>query len=1678
MREEKSPHEHYVGGRGITAYQGDDAGLLTRLVVTVSHAENFTEPMAKNMFGRLKKSTTAQRFYVRVGTTSSMVERCRPIEFAKTASVPRGETGCRWGPEDLLLPTDTADKSTSESTADMYGELKVEIWSDRNGSSNEHVLIGRGQKAIRELLVDRDPEDLDTAPYPVSLSLDGVSNGILYLSIATASGRPCPLRDEAEREVDSQHTNSQHAKQNTPAKNEQSRAENERDADDGRGDTQVVVGSDSQADEQGAGHSYPKLQSPKWGMPRLADLKGVLTASLQITRDASLLRQPREKTGTVESDLPPEAMNTSDKVPMEIVKASVVGQQQASYLCAEHDLEPEVNTDDVNSPACQDTRGRSALGLRCVEHGMQSLKDALKATVPSTGKQPANTDEGQSKMSTMRATKPQNVASDYPSEDPSSERLLARRERSSSRHSSSSQVSDKEIWSTLSLEDQEPDEVRSETRQRAVDIRQESNKATGRLIVETIPADMLKGDGRGNGSAKAGGICKSPKDNRVPRSPSPLRSLLAVASSLAGDRGGRQRDEDARAAESIEEEKSPPALVEDGGSVEAESTKDIPESNVPPSLAGFFTSKSSSSMKEVIKSTLALPTFSSRLKGLGRNKLTDGGTSKQTSPAAAEDHTNVERAGSVRVPEVGARKKKHRTGSHAEVSSSEPVVSEVVTAERASAEGVIKITIFRATGLPEILTKDSFRGTKTGAIQGLYVKVKVRGESMATSTVRGGGRECSWGREKEGEAVEVSIAPASLPEESVAVTKLTVEVRSEESEKMDGEVLLGSAELLLAEWLGRSAAWVDLEIKGSHAGRLQLSVTAKGFGRTYQGVEGLTKVSTGTVQVEDNGMLVTNGAIVGSIACAPPEKRVVSSHHKRDSKGCVKNEGAPDTTAENEPEEDPDSPLVDHNGDLGVEAMQNEMGGRTEDRQWAADKPSGSLDSVSNPPRDDVGGTKYVGHTSPGERIDEADAVRDAVGIEINHIPTKQNGEYENECTVAVATIGKSVVIEDGHIEGVAPDPKMMNIAVLVKRADSLAEALAKTTFGRPRKNATQDPYVIVSSCGVKGATSAVVGGGRNCRWSGSAGELVNLAVACADIDVAGWGEGRVDHLILTVEAWNQQSADRYKDVFIGSGNTKLKDSLGRGAIWVQLSRQQKKTGRVKIEVTCAELRQDALIHNQTSQHEQIGQGTELSMATAADSTAKRKGGTADTNSTLELPDDHAKPDQTNSEETGGVRDSIGHKKETETEAHVGPAVDTTRLTCAKEDLDVKISATQGDKLVFRSWNGSELPLAADGETDSAEGQGKRLIEDVGRDLDEEVRTVASSIAAIDHPGTQAEQREKPIDTHLDSTNTRASTEHSNDLQPRRVHGRATPLALSTSIDSPSQHQCPSTTSLDAPIADSAQAVYFAVQDSPDVNSDSSGRGGGKVTSRFTPEDIQLGRESNDDTIESAKRYNRTSRNKLLEVSGHDADVKREKNVSMKAHTDQQSSHDIECGVESNSRQTGSAVKQPQRHEQPARDLREAEARRDATIDEVMSKKRSARRQRARQIARRRREAGLRLGIVGVHRPTHVYPDGNKVNASNSETESRISEAATIIQSAFRGQMTRRGLRLRQRAAAIIQASNRGHRERRIYLGMTARVERARIEERRIQERWSRMASMRQVKTHTAIHQHIHGDMF
>ncbi|CAM9917853.1 unnamed protein product [Scytosiphon promiscuus] len=224
-----------------------------------------------------------------------------------------------------------------------------------------------------------------------------------------------------------------------------------------------------------------------------------------------------------------------------------------------------------------------------------------------------------------------------------------------------------------------------------------------------------------------------------------------------------------------------------------------------------------------LKSTWPSPDLTSTLKGFRRKKPKgDAKTDVASSPDPADE---VSPAGPLGADQAGATATYHRLRNVFSTLPSKPVA--------------VRVTVFRAS-LPEGLATRKFAGT---IHRTAFVRLKIGDASAPTSAVQAEGRECRWGKEDEGEIVDIPIPSPNLSD--VAASTLALEVLNKSSKKLGEDLLMGKTEVLVSDWLGKKG-WAELDgIR--QGGRVKLSVALK--------------FSTSNGEVSDNALVAFCDAV-------------------------------------------------------------------------------------------------------------------------------------------------------------------------------------------------------------------------------------------------------------------------------------------------------------------------------------------------------------------------------------------------------------------------------------------------------------------------------------------------------------------------------------------------------------------------------------------------------------------------------------------------------------------------------------------------------------------------------------------------------------------------------------------------------------------------------------------------
>lgn len=484
------------------------------------------------------------------------------------------------------------------------------------------------------------------------------------------------------------------------------------------------------------------------------------------------------------------------------------------------------------------------------------------------------------------------------------------------------------------------------------------------------------------------------------------------------------------------------------------------------------------------------------------------------------------------------------------------------------------ITVFCASNLPDKSTRSIFGRKKQNIAQDPYVRFKVCDVVVATSAVKGGGGECTWGKGKDGEIVEILVPSAVLlQDESIASVRMYVELWSKASEEREKDVILGSSELPLINWIGRTPAWAELDMEGNRTSRVKLSIRVKDAERddlehipeASLRSQGETSECIGVGSEEDMVVDASSPALndgeTGAMSVAmdnlnPPldlkESRETSERSR-----------ILQTIDENLPHE------------LGPVPMTNSYSG-------IIPEEANVMEQKSDHSPTDCGLSEVVsrlhseGSDAPislNQGIEDlvesgAAAACDSAMGSLRDFPQRGGvpGTPDNDINAQQLRADPSGT------------PAAVNITVRVRKVDFLVIPVSKTSLERVKNSVSHHPYVVLNVCGCKQSTSAVIGGGPKWRWSGKHEGTVVLSVSYEDLLAAGWGQPSRKDPKLGVEVWHQMSTCRTAETFIGSAHVSLEDVLDNGPTWIDIVGEKTCTGRVKIDVESPDLRRSRLV--------------------------------------------------------------------------------------------------------------------------------------------------------------------------------------------------------------------------------------------------------------------------------------------------------------------------------------------------------------------------------------------------------------------------------------------------------------------------------------------------------------------
>ncbi|CAM9205169.1 unnamed protein product, partial [Discosporangium mesarthrocarpum] len=79
-----------------------------------------------------------------------------------------------------------------------------------------------------------------------------------------------------------------------------------------------------------------------------------------------------------------------------------------------------------------------------------------------------------------------------------------------------------------------------------------------------------------------------------------------------------------------------------------------------------------------------------------------------------------------------------------------------------------------------------------------------------------------------GELIKLALPSTGESTSSIARPLMLVEVWNEESESREKDILVGTAQVQIDEWLREKAGWVDLSLRNKPRGRVQIQVSLGG----------------------------------------------------------------------------------------------------------------------------------------------------------------------------------------------------------------------------------------------------------------------------------------------------------------------------------------------------------------------------------------------------------------------------------------------------------------------------------------------------------------------------------------------------------------------------------------------------------------------------------------------------------------------------------------------------------------------------------------------------------------------------------------------------------------------------------------------------------------------------------
>lgn len=1728
--EERPRHNSGEGGKPVprsTAANAQDNFEALNLAVTVTRAEGLSVIAARHTF-RMPKNNPTQHRYVRLSVLDYAEER-KVLASAVTSAVSGNKPGCGWGDDErgetLHLAVDEAAPGTNDGGEEMSLQssrkkqlvLEVEVWRSKTETGGDEILLGRGQTPVGHAgLLEANESEARW----VVLSLDDKPKGKIEISVSTLTSTKTRDATSQLENLDQEIDLEQDGQKEAVSDGDISK----RDDDDDR-----ELSASSEGGSEGNTHrkegntdapkeTSPKARATKWGLPSMPDIKSTLNASL--SRATNMIAKQPEAPTNNEKQTEASINNERDAESEDgASKEGTIGEgvpkgdgERQSVTGDKAGRQAKSNISSMGKSASHGMPGM--LGAR---HGMLSLKESLQARFTGTsGKLRTEHESGQDEGMAGEQSEVEGV----------------RYEGGAGQDPVNRDNTPVLSYSSLTPDQGQGASVITLPGRQALDFKEKQaqleNIYTDADNSQTLPTDTpgrkqsSREHSRRGSLGEDGTRAKRRESRSRADSVSPLRSLLQ--DDTADQAGHASDSEEERQGNSKEEQQSNgEEEAEDGeGKDQHEHVGDNPAGSGHTKWSPAHTLSVpvvASSVKEAaarVKSSLSSPKISGSLKSFRWNRHKEDSFTNEPSPQSPQRASTEYAANDIAPTTTTGALEANKSGND---DGEEGSLDSVSSQSPPLAAATILVTIFRASDLPDISAKRIFGRSKKDGAQDPYVILKVHECEAVTSAAQREGQECAWGSGDEGEVVEIPIPVSKVPDAGLESSNLIVEVRNKTTDVREKDALLSSTEIPLIDWLGKKATWADLESTSSPGGRVKLSVALTkreatptvsklDFHKAPMGsVSDKTSATTGIVAVGNNAgpVNITSTKVNSDVHGAFQDLEL-------DPQPNLGQHGGMTVIAER----DPKAVSIDDTSRASSGSDKGRLS-RRESKPDASRRNLRSLPSEENPQKASNRGQSdshaisgpLQGQPETGDEVAllQVDAGNEATAATSSHAI---GPKHDAGGTLPPARdVMEAADDREGGVAGVEstlPDDNI-NITVLVQEADSLAISLSKNAFGRPKKNATQDPYVVLRTCGGRKATSAVVEGGSKCQWPGTAGEAVCLAVSSANLTAAGWGQAEAEGPHLTVEVWNQESPNRQGDIFIGSADVKLQDYLGSGPSWVDLHRRKNNRGRIMIDVSCPILQHslsDAgqkveLNTKRLSVKGNLPEVIERAEDTRRTSSELLEGGGGaeaqknwpkqvekteqeqDDVSNLDTTTNRREPARRSSQFLSDALDKDGRPiREGEENRRLPDA--SIEAVCQVTTANSSLSLVDPDD----SLDSSALPRKERQEK-TPNAQEARLGDGIDGNSNVPTAGVSDSDAAVN--GQRARCPQEVEDDKIDpiingstagsavscvvtsAANVRPSPEVKKEATNGDIHGLSRQLVGGTAAALDLTNSGPITDPRVSPMSkqestrvDSLTANINSVRDHSDSESTESFQPGLEHSSQ--PKHLN-GDECGDGCVRALDQDQR-SRSKSLKASD-ELHSNGALSGALSAGLCEISDGGLQASKPAATHDPRSlaqphAIKLDEefpKQQKPAKKL-EVTALNHSPADAVAQMRTEKRLVRAREIARRHRRIISGCKPVGRRRRIDA-PPGVQSTDSFSIVTPEQARAVTTIQGACRGRAARRRLRERQRASIKIQAVCRGYVSRRECTGFRARTKRANVEEKRARQRRSRMAATQKV---------------